>query len=788
LPGASLNRALTIEIQLTLNVFHLTLNSILVTTTPTQPEPDAAEYEAAAPPTDQRANPPGRRVLTETLYFDKPAVAPVPPKAPRTRGRKPGSTVATFANLTELTVQDFAFVRGVLSGMDPVAAFKRFYANRYFDADGQVVVHGHTVAARAEQLTARIATAAQQVKDEEIRAAGRRFSAGDVDAGVTDAERAQAHLGFEDWAGQLPDGMYGENEMAERYQEYLAEQGTPAAASHAAVIDQAQGVSRRIAALNHLQTVLAVPPHKDQPVDMWFVPTLAARFVQLKVPTMGDLTRWIAARGPRWHADVKGLGPKRAARVLGWLREAEASLGRIDGPAWDNPGQTVLPAIGALPSSTGFFPALHPDDRPTALPRRGPSDLVPLQLLQVPQHLNGENGLFRNPKGGTWNVSSDLEAIRLWLSLYLGAGRVRTHEAYQRELERFYLWCIVVQKKALSSIDTQDALAFQAFLRAIPSTWITWRRVPRTHRLWRPFRKQLDPRSQQYAISIVRDFYDACRDGGYLTANPFADLKAHAKAVHVKRLDATRSLSHEDLQHVARRLAALPGLTSNDPLQQALARRTQLIVQLALTTGLRLSEIVSSSTADLRRDVVDGAPAWILSVEGKGSKTREATLQDGVYAMVLAHQQDWRNLVGQANAERFKGFEARPPLVAALHARAGDGTGTSAVNDRTELAHENGGLSRVGLYRTLKTFFKQLAKSLGEDGQHFNDVSTHWLRHTFAHHVLRTSPGDQGLKLAQQLLGHADISTTAEYLKQDNEDLVRAGRRVDPLAFVASTK
>ena len=49
-------------------------------------------------------------------------------------------------------------------------------------------------------------------------------------------------------------------------------------------------------------------------------------------------------------------------------------------------------------------------------------------------------------------------------------------------------------------------------------------------------------------------------------------------------------------------------------------------------------------------------------------------------------------------------------------------------------------------------------------------------------------PGDQGLKLAQQLLGHADISTTAEYLKQDNEDLVRAGRRVDPLAFVASTK
>ena len=105
--------------------------------------------------------------------------------------------------------------------------------------------------------------------------------------------------------------------------------------------------------------------------------------------------------GPRWHAYVKGLGPKRAARVLGWLREAEASLGLIDGPAWHDPGQSVLPAIGALPSPAGFFPALHPDGWPTALPRRGPSDLVPLQLLQVPDILNEENGRFRNPNGGT---------------------------------------------------------------------------------------------------------------------------------------------------------------------------------------------------------------------------------------------------------------------------------------------------------------------------------------------------------------------------------------------------
>lgn len=699
---------------------------------------------------------------------------------PRRGGRKPGSTIATFANLKALTVQDFAFVRGIVSGLAPEVSFARFYANRYFDAEGNVAVHGHTVAARAEQLTQRIATAAQQVEDEEIRAAGRRFASQAEDDGISEAVREQAHLAFEDWAAQLPDGMYGENELAERYQDYLAEQDTPEAASHAVVIDQATGVSRRVAALNHLQTVLAVPPRPEQPVATWFAPALANRFVDLKLPTMGELVRWIAARGPRWHADVKGLGPQRAARVLGWLREAEGSLGRIDGPAWDRAGDTVLPAAAlpspALPSSGLGSPAL---------PRRGGNELVPLQLLQVPDRLNGEAGAFRNPKGGSWNVWSDLEAIKLWLGLYQAAGRVRTHEAYQRELERFYLWCIVVRGKALSSIDTGDALAYQAFLGAIPPAWITWRRVPRTHRLWRPFRGQLDFRSQHYAIGVVREFFGACLTSGYLTINPFADVKAHAKAGRKKRLDATRSLSDEDLQLVGQQLAALPGLKSDDPLRRALALRTQLIVHLALTTGLRLAEIVGSSTEALRREVVDGEPAWILPVEGKGSKPREATLHDDIHALVLRHQQEWRELVGQANPQRLLAFDKRPPLVAALHARAGDGKGFNVVNDQTELAHENSALSRVGLYRTLKTFFNQLAKAHPTQKDHFEAMSTHWLRHTFAHHVLRTSPGDQGLKLAQQLLGHEDISTTAEYLKQANHELVRAGRRVSPLALVA---
>ena len=727
----------------------------------TTPQPG----QAGKPVGEQWTDGPG-----STLIVSERPVDPVDPPPARRGGRKPGSTTATFANLKALTLQDFAFVRGIVSGMKPADAFRQFYANRYFDANGDVAVHGHTVTARAEQLMQQIANAAQLVQDEQIRAAGRRFAATQAPVQVSEAVREQAHLAFEDWTATLPDGMFGENEMAERYQDYLAQQDTPEASRDRAVMDEAASITSRVAALNHLQTVLAVPPRPDQPVGMWFAPSLAARLAGLKLSALGELVRWIAWRGPRWHSDVKGLGPKRAARVLGWLREAEGSLGRIDGPAWDHVGTTLLPATTsgslALPSPTGQSIS---------------NALVPLTLLQVPDRLSGVNGEFRNPKGNAWNAWCDLEAIRHWLHLYEAAGRVRTLEAYQRELERFYLWCIVKRAKALSSINSQDALAYQEFLGAVPPEWITWRRVARTHRLWRPFRGQLDFVSQHYAIAVVREFYDACLHSGYLTINPFADVKAHAKARRKKRLDATRSLSDEDLQLVGAQLAALPGLKSKDPLRRALALRTQLIVHLALTTGLRLAEIVSASTVDLRRQMVDGELAWVLSVEGKGSKLREATLHDHVHALVAQHHRDWRSLVGSSNPDRTAAFERRPPLVAALHARAGDGIGSNIISDQTELAHDNGALSRVGLYRTLKTFFKLVGCMSGADATRFGKVSTHWLRHTFAHHVLRTSPGDQGLKLAQQLLGHDDISTTAEYLKQANTDLIRASRRVQPL-------
>lgn len=80
----------------------------------------------------------------------------------------------------------------------------------------------------------------------------------------------------------------------------------------------------------------------------------------------------------------------------------------------------------------------------------------------------------------------------------------------------------------------------------------------------------------------------------------------------------------------------------------------------------------------------------------------------------------------------------------------------------------------------LKSFFKRCAFEAGElsTDPHaaFYKASTHWLRHTFAHHVMRATGRD--LAVTQSLLGHKDISTTAIYVKADLAARVEAVEKI----------
>jgi len=756
----------------------------------------------------------------------------------------------TFADLGALTLEDFAFTRAVVGGMDPDKAWLRYYANRNFDAGGKPVApHGNEINAHARRLQDKIFNAAQCSADKNVRALVKTLSRELPQDTVLDAVKAEVHTSFNEWLESLDDpSMWSERELVEMFEEYQREHGDSAVRSRVQafpegadvtqdagksagrVMQRSLAVSEKIRAINHLQTVFASRPLPDHSTSTWLAPALHLALAKHGVQTMADLTHFISERGRHWHRIVDKLGPGRAVRLLAWLDDHADSLGRIE--------RDTLPWRPRPPMSSRTAPLQPPpaaamliEDPSTGVLSPCPAlpwpttAIVPFELLLVPEHLDGSTGLYRSNTPNHYGARNDYEAVRIWLSTFLNAAKLRTFEAYRREIERYYLWCMLEARVALSDAALPHALAYQAFLRNIPAAYIGVERVTREDPRWRPWRGQLNERSQAYALGVVSQFYNDAIRNAYVTGNPFASLRTPTFAERV--MDTSRSLNDQDLRWVRDCLLELGEINSKDELSAAFARRTRLILQVALTTGMRLEEIATTSLLHARRAIVDGIEQegeWLLEVCGKGKKKRYLPISDRVYRMILEHHADVEaqlRRAGESASERLKMLRARPPLVCAL--RAPVGHHTSLIDETAAMANDNLALGRAGLYRTLKTFFRAASRKpmqtaerhlqevhtkmqSGRGGieivtlqalkaeeaatkrelqtwQRRSAISTHWLRHTFAKAVLAANPDDSGLKLTQQLLGHASINTTQLYIRQDESAKVRAVRKVNPLGM-----
>jgi integrase/recombinase XerC len=188
-------------------------------------------------------------------------------------------------------------------------------------------------------------------------------------------------------------------------------------------------------------------------------------------------------------------------------------------------------------------------------------------------------------------------------------------------------------------------------------------------------------------------------------------------------------------------------LVSQDPGEGALALRDRAIAELLYSSGLRLSELVG---LDLQPSAGEPArPAslgWIdltereLTVTGKGSKRRSVP-------------------IGQAAVEALRRWLAVRPELARSAQRA------LFVSAR--------GTRLTG--RSVQGRLQQLAARLAL-GVH---VHPHVLRHSMASHLLQSS-GD--LRAVQEMLGHANISTTQIYTRLDWQHLAKAYDACHPRA------
>ena len=231
-------------------------------------------------------------------------------------------------------------------------------------------------------------------------------------------------------------------------------------------------------------------------------------------------------------------------------------------------------------------------------------------------------------------------------------------------------------------------------------------------------RRGLSGKSIQRALSALRSFYRYLLRERAVSRNPAAGVTAPKSA---RRLPRTLTVDQT---------ARLVAPEARDPL----TLRDRALLELLYSSGLRLSEMVNLNLAEL--DLAAG----MVRVTGKGRKTRDVP----VGAKARAALRAWL-----AVRDQFGAAQATAVFVA----RNGKRLGARAVQSRVRLWAARQGMEVP--------------------------VHPHMLRHSFASHVLESS-GD--LRAVQELLGHANISTTQIYTHLDFQHLANVYDKAHPRA------
>lgn len=237
--------------------------------------------------------------------------------------------------------------------------------------------------------------------------------------------------------------------------------------------------------------------------------------------------------------------------------------------------------------------------------------------------------------------------------------------------------------------------------------------------------------SQARRLSALRQFFRFLYAEGYRQDDPTGTIDAPKKQKPLPKIMS--------VDHVTRLLdrAAQEAIETQEPDERIKALRLHALIETLYATGLRVSELVSLRVSVARTD------HRFLMVRGKGSKDRMVPLSQ----------------------------KAREALQSFLHAR--DSLSSSDENPWLFPAFsESGHLARQVFARELKGLAARAGLSAAS-------VSPHVLRHAFASHLLQNGAD---LRTVQQLLGHADISTTQIYTHVLEERLHKLVSEHHPLA------
>ncbi len=230
--------------------------------------------------------------------------------------------------------------------------------------------------------------------------------------------------------------------------------------------------------------------------------------------------------------------------------------------------------------------------------------------------------------------------------------------------------------------------------------------------------QKLSSRSISRQLSALRSFFNYLIQEGACSFNPVQGVSAPKGT---RALPET--LDPEEIQQLLKS-------TGNSPLMV----RDNAIFELLYSSGLRLSEVAGLNISNL--DLKEG----LVQVVGKGDKTR--ILPVGSKAILAINK--WNKVRSMWLREQ------KEPLFISKQGRR---------------------LSR----RSIQVRLKKLATNNSLN----RNCYPHMLRHSFASHLLESSGN---LRAVQELLGHADISTTQTYTHLDFQHLAKVYEKTHPRA------
>jgi integrase/recombinase XerD len=372
----------------------------------------------------------------------------------------------------------------------------------------------------------------------------------------------------------------------------------------------------------------------------------------------------------------------------------------------------------------------------------------------------GTNRDWKNPC--QLRAKHDFDAIHCWLNEY--RHKATTYRTYQKEAERFLLWCVYQQKKPLSSVDREDLAAYIFFLDD-PQPKEMWCAKPGGHDRkrgsvhWKPFRSALSPSAKATALSALDSLFNYLVQAHYLVFNPLGLIRKRHSSKKIPDQTATLQLQERILEvdewHTM--LDVLESFPETSPAEKKEKTRLKFIVTILYFLGLRIEEL-STHTWGAFKKIDD---QWWFFVIGKGSKLGKIPVNDALLREII----------------HYRNFLNKPPL--------------PINNESTPLVHSFRTGNKI-TPRKINKLLKKLALETAKKYAHKPDkekklkkFSAHWLRHLSA--SMQDKVG-MAFKHIRGNLRHENDETTRRYVHALDEDRYQDMQKLTLRVPLLSTK